>query len=241
MVDLYSSLRAQTLTLFFLTEVDKNGNQDALRFPPFHQEILHQNHWDAAESLGRIKVVIAEGCSRPHRTPPFERVRDVLIFSFQHAPLRTSPMFSTVFKPNTECPCDRYPGILRHSLAKPGDVDPGTTPQRLQCSACKRTVGPEGKGERRCARALSKPPVNEFREYASQRQWQWFLRNALPALVLSKSHATSGHSVAHGPRAGSGAISCLSHFGSFYRRISCQSWSFDETRWTLKPRRCTDA
>ncbi|KAE8145074.1 hypothetical protein BDV25DRAFT_134109 [Aspergillus avenaceus] len=28
-------------------DVDKSGNQDNLRFPPFHQEILEQRHWDA--------------------------------------------------------------------------------------------------------------------------------------------------------------------------------------------------
>jgi hypothetical protein len=37
--------------------------------------------------MGRIKVVIAEGFSRPNRTPPFERFRHVIAFSFQHAPL----------------------------------------------------------------------------------------------------------------------------------------------------------
>ncbi|KAE8133961.1 hypothetical protein BDV38DRAFT_273918 [Aspergillus pseudotamarii] len=28
-------------------DIDKSGNQDNLRFPPFHQEILEQQHWDA--------------------------------------------------------------------------------------------------------------------------------------------------------------------------------------------------
>ncbi|KKK12891.1 hypothetical protein ARAM_004952 [Aspergillus rambellii] len=31
------------------SHVDKNGNQDLLRFPPFHQEILEQRHWDASD------------------------------------------------------------------------------------------------------------------------------------------------------------------------------------------------
>ena len=38
--------------------------------------------------LGRIRVVIAEGFARIRRTPPFERTRDVVAVSFQHAPLR---------------------------------------------------------------------------------------------------------------------------------------------------------
>ncbi|KAI2891153.1 hypothetical protein CBS11852_6156 [Aspergillus niger] len=68
--------------------VDKTGNQDSLRFPPFHQEILEQRHWDAAELYGRIRVVIAEGFCRPHRYPPFERVKEIIAFAFQHAPLQ---------------------------------------------------------------------------------------------------------------------------------------------------------
>ncbi|CAG7949062.1 unnamed protein product [Penicillium olsonii] len=72
-----------------LTKIDpdREGNQDYLRFPPFHREILQQRAWDAADPHGRVKVVLAEGVSRPNRTPPFERYRDFLVFSFQHAPL----------------------------------------------------------------------------------------------------------------------------------------------------------
>lgn len=68
-------------------DVDKSGNQDTLRFPPFHQEILEQRHWDAGDLHGRIRVVIAEGFARPHRSPPFERVKEIMALSFQHAPL----------------------------------------------------------------------------------------------------------------------------------------------------------
>ncbi|KAK2740474.1 hypothetical protein FQN57_006101 [Myotisia sp. PD_48] len=69
------------------TQLDRNGNQDSLRFPPFHEELLHQSHWDAGDMYGRIRVVIAEGFARPNRNPPFERVRDLIKFSYQHAPL----------------------------------------------------------------------------------------------------------------------------------------------------------
>nr|KMM69449.1 hypothetical protein CPAG_05764 [Coccidioides posadasii RMSCC 3488] len=68
-------------------ELDKNGDQDCIRFPPFHEEILRHTHWDAGEMYGRIRVVVAEGLTRPHRSPPFERVKDIIVFSFQHAPL----------------------------------------------------------------------------------------------------------------------------------------------------------
>ncbi|WEW59866.1 hypothetical protein PRK78_005347 [Emydomyces testavorans] len=72
----------------FCKELDKNGDQEGLRFPPFHEEILRHTHWDAGEMYGRIRIVVAEGFARPNRSPPFERVRDIVIFSFQHAPLR---------------------------------------------------------------------------------------------------------------------------------------------------------
>ncbi|RJE19698.1 hypothetical protein PHISCL_07973 [Aspergillus sclerotialis] len=82
------------------SHIDKNGNQDSLRFPPFHQEILEQRHWDAGELHGRIRIVIAEGFSRPHRSPPFERVKDIIAFSFQHAPLHILE-YSNIAWPNT--------------------------------------------------------------------------------------------------------------------------------------------
>jgi hypothetical protein len=43
------------------TQPDSAGNAKPLRFPQFHQEILHQSHWAAGDLLGRIRVVIAEG------------------------------------------------------------------------------------------------------------------------------------------------------------------------------------
>ncbi|KAF7167431.1 hypothetical protein CNMCM5623_000791 [Aspergillus felis] len=76
------------ITLTGFEDVDKNGDQDYLRFPSFHQEILEQRHWEAGDLHGRIRVVIAEGFARPNRNPPFERVKDVIAFSFQHAPLQ---------------------------------------------------------------------------------------------------------------------------------------------------------
>ncbi|BDD60493.1 hypothetical protein MPDQ_004694 [Monascus purpureus] len=83
----------------YSSHIDKNGNQDNLRFPAFHQEILEQMHWDAGELHGRIRTVISEGFSRPHRTPPFERVKDIIAFSFQHAPLHILE-YSNIAWPN---------------------------------------------------------------------------------------------------------------------------------------------
>jgi hypothetical protein len=68
-------------------DFDKHGNAEKLRFPPFHNEILSQNWWNVSENLGRIKVVVSEGFFRGSRDPSFERVKNKVSFSFQHAPL----------------------------------------------------------------------------------------------------------------------------------------------------------
>ncbi|KAL9589834.1 MAG: hypothetical protein Q9203_001356 [Teloschistes exilis] len=68
--------------------MDKNGEEECLRFPPFHQEMLTQTWWSAGEDFGRIKVVIAEGFAESQALPPgFRRLRNIVSFSFQHVPL----------------------------------------------------------------------------------------------------------------------------------------------------------
>lgn len=60
-----------------------------LTFPQFHAEILQQLHWDARDGLGRIRIVIAEGVAQSEvcgEARGFHRLRDVVAFSFQHAP-----------------------------------------------------------------------------------------------------------------------------------------------------------
>lgn len=60
-----------------------------LLFPPFHPEILKQSHWDPNDKLGRIRLVLAEGVGRfdqNGRIFSFNRLRDVVVFSFQHSP-----------------------------------------------------------------------------------------------------------------------------------------------------------
>ncbi|OOQ87535.1 hypothetical protein PEBR_15449 [Penicillium brasilianum] len=85
----------------YVINVDREGNQDYLRFPPFHGQILEQRHWNASDELGRIRIVLAEGFSRPNRSPPFERVKDVIVFSFQHAPQHILE-FSQIAWPNPQ-------------------------------------------------------------------------------------------------------------------------------------------
>ncbi|KAL6886369.1 hypothetical protein HDV57DRAFT_388057 [Trichoderma longibrachiatum] len=67
--------------------VSKNGDLEPLRFPNFRQELLRQNHWHPADNFGRIKIVISEGFPRDSLSLPMERVKNVVAFSFQHAPL----------------------------------------------------------------------------------------------------------------------------------------------------------
>ncbi|KAL8691700.1 MAG: hypothetical protein Q9218_003137 [Villophora microphyllina] len=69
-------------------KIDKAGDQECLRFPPFHQEMLTQTWWSAAEDFGRIKVVIAEGLAGTQGpSSGFRRLKNIVSFSFQHVPL----------------------------------------------------------------------------------------------------------------------------------------------------------
>lgn len=70
------------------TEFDESGHQECLRFPPFRQEMLLNTWWSAGEDIGRVKVVITEGLARSQGPPmAFRRTKNVVSFSFQHAPL----------------------------------------------------------------------------------------------------------------------------------------------------------
>ncbi|KAI4254136.1 MAG: hypothetical protein LQ352_003271 [Teloschistes flavicans] len=105
--------KAETLALCFsLTtppEIDKAGDQEYLRFPPFHQEMLTQTWWSAGEDFGRIKVVIAEGFAESHGPPSgFRRLRNIVSFSFQHVPLGMSLFAEETSSIST----DRLPAIL---------------------------------------------------------------------------------------------------------------------------------
>lgn len=69
------------------TEFTKTGELERLRFPHFRRELLFQNHWRPGDDIGRIKIVISEGFPRDSLSAPIERVKNVVAFSFQHAPL----------------------------------------------------------------------------------------------------------------------------------------------------------
>lgn len=67
----------------------KTGSKDVLRWPAFQTEQLARTYWSAGENMGRIKVTIAEGYAKDGEHSRFVRTRNVVTFSFQHAPLST--------------------------------------------------------------------------------------------------------------------------------------------------------
>ncbi|OAQ87697.1 NADH dehydrogenase (ubiquinone)-like protein [Purpureocillium lilacinum] len=69
------------------TYVEKTGKLEPLRFPLFRRELLQQSHWSPADDVGRIKLILSEGFPRDSLSLPMERVKNVVMFSFQHAPL----------------------------------------------------------------------------------------------------------------------------------------------------------
>ncbi|MCJ1311074.1 hypothetical protein MMC25_004744 [Agyrium rufum] len=67
--------------------LDKDGKAMPLKFPRFRPEMLSQTWWSAGEKTGRINVTIAEGFLRNTGLLPFVRTKNVVTFSFQHAPM----------------------------------------------------------------------------------------------------------------------------------------------------------
>lgn len=75
----------------------RNGEPEALRFPMFLYDImLQQDGCNPANDVGRIKVIISEGFPRGSHTMPIERVKNIVAFSFQHAPLGEFAMDSNL-------------------------------------------------------------------------------------------------------------------------------------------------
>lgn len=70
-----------------MAEVTKSGELAPLRFPPFRNEVLHQSYWNPADDFGRIKVILSEAFPRDSLSVPVQRVKNIVAFSYQHAPL----------------------------------------------------------------------------------------------------------------------------------------------------------
>ena len=123
-------------------EFTKNGELLPLKFPHFKEELLQQNYWNPSDELGRIKIILSEGFPRDSLTVPVERVKNLVTFSFQHAPMgkllscrhRVTQEFILIHHLN------RYPRVLGYCLAestyvvpqpcpKPIDARPNTSPQ----------------------------------------------------------------------------------------------------------------
>ena len=86
----HSSLDMRANTPLVTAEMTKTGELALLRFPNFKDELLYEDHWNAGDDTGRIKVVISEVFPRDSLTMPVERVKNLVVFSFQHAPLGMS-------------------------------------------------------------------------------------------------------------------------------------------------------
>ncbi|ETS87913.1 hypothetical protein PFICI_01741 [Pestalotiopsis fici W106-1] len=68
-------------------DFNRYGELENLKFPSFRSELLRQDYWSPADEMGRIKIIISEGFPRDSVTIPIERVKNLVAFSFQHAPI----------------------------------------------------------------------------------------------------------------------------------------------------------
>lgn len=67
-----------------------------LEFPHFRREVQQQSYWSPADDIGRIKIILSEGYLPPIGAPRVERVRNVVAFSFQHAPISKYACLATL-------------------------------------------------------------------------------------------------------------------------------------------------
>ncbi|KAH8602778.1 hypothetical protein B0O99DRAFT_587853 [Bisporella sp. PMI_857] len=102
-------------------DLDKYGNNEKLQFPAFHKEILSQSYWSAADDMGRIKIVISEGFQGSEPPITFARVKNIVSFSFQHAPLDVLEAAGLAW-PNA--------AMWRHPLAFSPYIKYHTSPQK---------------------------------------------------------------------------------------------------------------
>ncbi|KAI0195445.1 hypothetical protein F4808DRAFT_464266 [Astrocystis sublimbata] len=125
-------------------EFTKNGELEQLQFPQFRNELLRQSYWSPADEVGRIKIVISEGFPRDSVTAPIERVKNMVAFSFQHAPLDILEMSGIAF-PN---PAMWRRGPFNPTMPVPAQQhedgpDAHTHSPRQRCSFVKGAAGPQ--------------------------------------------------------------------------------------------------
>ncbi|KAJ5109756.1 hypothetical protein N7532_002401 [Penicillium argentinense] len=73
------------VTIQYNSATEKNGRKDVLRFPVYRERKWWFNE-AIGKDFGKIKVIISEGVMRPDRDPMYERVSNLVVFAFQHAP-----------------------------------------------------------------------------------------------------------------------------------------------------------
>ncbi|ETN46139.1 uncharacterized protein HMPREF1541_00323 [Cyphellophora europaea CBS 101466] len=113
-----------------------------LAFPVFHPEILQQPRWEPGEKVGRIQLILTEGVLREASDLQasackitFDGLRDVVAFSFQHAPQDVLE-YSGIAWPNarlfeTKTQSTRQPGpISTRTVSLTGHEAHAHSPQR---------------------------------------------------------------------------------------------------------------
>ncbi|KAG5926474.1 hypothetical protein E4U42_003273 [Claviceps africana] len=114
--------------------VSATAELEPLKFPSFREELLRQNWWVPADDLGRIKVVLSEGFPRDSPTNPFERIKNIIAFSFQHAPQEILEQ-SAIAWPNPSMWCSApYPEHMQVPTLHCDDSDAHAHSPRRQSS-----------------------------------------------------------------------------------------------------------
>ncbi|KFY18782.1 hypothetical protein V493_08354 [Pseudogymnoascus sp. VKM F-4281 (FW-2241)] len=160
-------------------KVNKNGELETLRFPEFHQELLSQNYWNAGDDLGRIKVVIAEGLHRESPAMPFDRIKNIVAFSFQHAPLEVLEC-SSIAWPNAEMwrhisfVAGMLPGSNVPRKSSDGAVEAHShSPRRRSVSLARPQRPPPAIGMMLPPGLLAFPRPANFDPFTEHRATQW--------------------------------------------------------------------
>jgi hypothetical protein len=115
-------------------EYPTSQRKPCLEFPPFHQQALIQNAWDARDPNGRIRILLSEQLISKTASPgelDLGVTNDIVCFSFQHAPKGTHKRYEVnEYLALTIC---RRPRAGRYLVA---DTQPFVPPQ---CAGSNRT------------------------------------------------------------------------------------------------------
>ncbi|KAK3723144.1 hypothetical protein LTR37_001867 [Vermiconidia calcicola] len=110
--------------------VTRQSNQ--LQFPPFHREIMSQSHWNAADRVGRIRVELS-AVYVPEGVGRYVKLRDIVIFAFQPAPLELLE-HSGVAWPNTHMFMNPLQANRFHNVHAPNAIMPAAAKHKRVAS-----------------------------------------------------------------------------------------------------------